>query len=182
MADHDVADGSQIVDLVAFRKGVERLTEQGDPRAGRAAELLTALEGADALAYGVSKAAEEKRFTFGPLYVPDSLDAHKEFARVETLQKAVWDYVRSGDREIRLQHLRHVRAGEWVELSSWPYESEVALSVPGTDEVTKVTLPAGTPYMGVIWDEPAWELVKAGKLRGLSIGGRTERVLADFAS
>ncbi len=37
-------------------------------------------------------------------------------------------------------------------------------------------MPAGTVYMGVIWDDAAWQLVKQGKLGGLSLGGKAIRV------
>ena len=40
--------------------------------------------------------------------------------------------------------------------------------------------PAGTVFLGVIWEEWAWELVKTGKVSGYSIGGRTERVMAEM--
>jgi hypothetical protein len=44
----------------------------------------------------------------------------------------------------------------------------------------KHTYPAGTPFMGVIWEEWAWPLVKSGELRGLSIGGTAQRIEAAF--
>lgn len=134
--------------------------------------------------YAVAKAADAKRFTLGPFYVPDRLDAHDEWASSEDLQQGVWDYVRKGYRDIHLQHTKK-RAGEWVEIVSWPYETEVELVVPG-DEMNKATVrkaqfPEGTAYMGVVWEPWAWDLIKAGKLRGLSMGGFAQRVEVDFA-
>jgi hypothetical protein len=43
-----------------------------------------------------------------------------------------------------------------------------------------VDFPANTVFMGVIWEPWAWELIKTGKLRGYSIGGKAERVLVDL--
>jgi hypothetical protein len=43
-----------------------------------------------------------------------------------------------------------------------------------------VTFPANTVFLGVQWEPWAWELVKADKLRGYSIGGRAQRLLADL--
>jgi len=40
--------------------------------------------------------------------------------------------------------------------------------------------PADTPFLGVVWEDWAWDLVKAGELRGYSIGGRARRVEADL--
>jgi hypothetical protein len=34
--------------------------------------------------------------------------------------------------------------------------------------------------MGVVWEPWAWDLVKAGKLRGYSIGGMAQRMEADL--
>ena len=39
-----------------------------------------------------------------------------------------------------------------------------------------------TPFMGVIWETWAWDLIKAGQLRGYSIGGKARRIEADIAT
>lgn len=40
--------------------------------------------------------------------------------------------------------------------------------------------PANTVFLGVKWEPWAWQMIKEGKLRGYSIGGRAERLLADL--
>lgn len=123
--------------------------------------------------------AEEKKFTLGPLYIPNKLDAHGEWTDEEELQKAVWDYVKSDDRRIRLQHNRDIVAGEWVELMTFPYELKVPMTkADGSD--MEITYPANTVFMGVLWKDWAWELVKAGKVRGYSIGGKARRLSVDI--
>ena len=123
--------------------------------------------------------ADEKRFTLGPWYIPDKADAHNEWTDSEELQNALWNYVKSGDRRIRLQHNKNVVAGEWVETMTWPYPVSVPVTkVDGTIE--EITYPKGTVFMGVQWEPWAWELVKKGKLTGYSIGGKAERVLVDL--
>lgn len=130
------------------------------------------------LTKAVGQVAED-RFTLGPWYVPDQVDAHGEFTDSGELQKALWGYVKSADRGIRLQHDRSIVAGEWVEAMTWPFEVEVPLTkADGT--VTKYKYPAGTPFLGVQWEPWAWELVKAGKLRGYSIGGKSSRIEVDL--
>jgi hypothetical protein len=122
---------------------------------------------------------DEKRFTLAPLYIPNSLDAHNEWTDSDELQKAVWDYVKSGDRRIRLQHNKEIVAGEWLEIMTFPY----ALSIPVVKvdgETNKIEFPANTVFMGVQWADWAWKLVKEGKLRGYSIGGKAQRILADI--
>jgi len=44
----------------------------------------------------------------------------------------------------------------------------------------KMKFPADTVFLGVVWEPWAWEMVKSGKLRGYSIGGRAERLLVDM--
>jgi hypothetical protein len=51
---------------------------------------------------------DEKRFTLGPWYIPDQADAHNEWTDTLELQNALWNYVKSGDRRIRLQHNRDI--------------------------------------------------------------------------
>ena len=120
----------------------------------------------------------EQRFTLGPVYVPNVEDAHKEFTDPDTLQKAMWDWVRKGDRTIYLQHSEKA-AGEMVEILTFPFEIDTELSVPN-EGVTKYKFPANTPFMGVIWEDWAWDLVKAGELRGYSIGGAAKRLEAEL--
>lgn len=116
----------------------------------------------------------EQRYTMGPVYVPNLEDAHGETIEPTELQTAIWDWVRKGDRRIFLQHSEKV-AGEMVEILTMPMETEMSLTVPNQG-VTKYQFPADTPFMGVIWEDWAWDLVKAGKLRGYSIGGQAQRV------
>lgn len=133
--------------------------------------------------FEVSKAVSDEMFTLGPMYIPDRLDAHAEWTDAEELQKAVWSYVKSGDRRIRLQHDRDKVAGEWVEVMTWPYEVEAPMmrkDVAGNDTHEPVTFPAHTVFLGVKWEPWAWQMVKEGKIRGYSIGGRAERLYVDL--
>ncbi len=134
---------------------------------------------ADRAACTVCKADDDRRYTLGPVYVPGRVDAHGDFTDESTLQKALWGWVRKGDRTIRLQHTDK-SAGEMVEVVTWPFEITTKVAVPGGTE-TDVTFPADTPFMGVVWEDWAWELVKAGELRGYSMGGRARKVEAEFS-
>jgi hypothetical protein len=129
--------------------------------------------------YEVSKAEGDKRYTLGAMYIPDRLDAHNEWTDAEELQRAVWDYVRSNDRRIRLQHNRETIAGEWVEVMSFPYELTVPITTPSGIMVNH-TYPANTVFLGVIWEEWAWEKIQNGEILGYSIGGRAERLYVDM--
>jgi hypothetical protein len=124
--------------------------------------------------------SDEKMFTLGPLYVPDFMDAHGEWTDSDELQRAVWEWVKSGDRSIYLQHNRGARAGEWVEVMTMPQPWTVEMQNAAGQPLGQVTYPTGTVFLGVHWDAPAWELVKEGKLRGYSIGGLADRMMVDL--
>jgi predicted ABC-type ATPase len=127
----------------------------------------------------LSKAMDdEKRYTLAPWYVPDVLDAHGEWTDKDEVQRAFWDYLKRDDRSIRLQHNMDIVAGEWVEGLTWPHEVSVPVKHPEGDR--EITFPAGTPFLGVVWEPWAWELIKSGEIRGLSIGGRGKRLEADI--
>lgn len=129
--------------------------------------------------YEVTKAEGEKRYTLGAMYIPDRIDAHGEWTDSNELQRAVWDYVKTNDRRIRLQHNRDIVAGEWVEVMAFPYEITVPIKTMSGVEVNH-TYPANTVFLGVVWEPWAWELVKEGKILGYSIGGRAERLYVDM--
>jgi len=129
--------------------------------------------------FNVSKSVEERQFTLGPMYVPNTMDAHDEWTDDEELQQAVWKYVQSGDRRIRLQHDRDVVAGEWVEIMTLPYPTQVPMmKANGTTE--PIDFPKNTVFLGVIWNDWAWDKIKKGEIRGYSIGGRAERMYVDL--
>lgn len=130
-------------------------------------------------AFSVNKADGAKRYTLGAMYIPDMEDAHGEWTDSDELQRAVWDYVRTDDRRIRLQHNRDLVAGEWVELMSFPYSLTVPITTPDGKE-EQHTYPANTVFLGVIWEPWAWEMVQQGKIRGYSIGGKAERLFVDI--
>jgi len=129
--------------------------------------------------FDVQKAEHEKRYTLGAMYIPDMEDAHGEWTSAEELQGAVWDYVRSDDRRIRLQHNRDVVAGEWVEVMAFPYSLTVPIKTAEGEEMQH-TYPPNTVFLGVIWEPWAWEMVTEGKIRGYSIGGKAERLFVDM--
>jgi Putative phage serine protease XkdF len=174
----------------ATRTGTVRCTVCGRPRPADGASCAglggTATDESEVEAAATLKAAgllvqkaEERRFTMGPMYVPNTLDAHGEWADDDELQQATWNYVRAGDRRIRLQHNRSVVAGEWVEIMTWPWEVTVPMLGPAGEGLT-LTFPPNTVFMGIVWEPWAWALILEGKLRGLSIGGKANRVLADL--
>lgn len=137
-------------------------------------------EGDDSSTPGVIKKDAEMRYTLGPWYVPWSADAHGEWTDPAELQMALHGYIRSGDRDIRLQHNTDIVAGEWVEAMQWPYDVKVPMVNAGNGQVSEVSFPAGTVFLGVVWSPWAWELVKQGKIGGYSMGGTGAGVEVDM--
>lgn len=135
----------------------------------------------DDFGYAVIKtaASAEERYTLGPVYMPGQLDAHGEWATAEDLQKSTWDFVKNSgdDRLVYLQHSDRP-AGEWVEIMAWPHPVTAAMTkaVDGVQKSTPVEFPAGTVYMGVVWEPWAYDMVKSGKITGFSMGGYAQRV------
>lgn len=127
--------------------------------------------------YAVVKARTEDRYTLGPVYMPDTLDAHGEWATAGDLEKASWDFFKAEDHNIYLQH-SDKRAGELVALMPWPHEVEATMqkSIDGVTKSVSTTFPAGTVYAGVLWEPWAWEDVKKGKITGFSMGGWARRL------
>ncbi len=124
--------------------------------------------------------ADERQFTLGPLYVPDFMDSQGEWTDPDTLQKAVWGWVESNDRRIFLQHDREVEAGSWVEVMTMPQPWTVNMLASDGSVAGEVTYPAGTVFLGVVWNDEAWVKVKRGELRGYSLGGMSGSVYAEM--
>ena len=120
------------------------------------------------------KADDVHRFTLGPWYIPNRYDAHGEWTDADELQKSLWEYVKSGDRGIRLQHNKDIVAGEWLEAMSFPVPVTIGMTKDANQK--QVTYPSGTVFLGVQWKPWAWEMVKAGKIQGFSIGGAAARI------
>jgi 2'-5' RNA ligase len=178
-----VLSGKNLSQLKVAHEAMGKVIEKEEQRSKADAIEKVGAEPAvgEGLNYAVTKATDEMRYTLGPLYSPDRKDAHGEWTDPETLHKATIAYVRerfkAGSSRINLQHSDKgdVTVGDMVEVMAWPYEHTVKMTSPGGEERT-LDMPAGTVYMGVIWDEDVWPLVKSGKIGGLSLGGRAVRV------
>jgi hypothetical protein len=107
------------------------------------------------------KANEEMRYTLGVLYPPNHTDLHGEWTTDEELHKAVIAYALQPDKRLRLQHNEAREVGTVVELMRWPDPVETTVMIDGMRK--RVSIPAGTVFLGVIWDAEYWPLVKAGK-------------------
>lgn len=126
---------------------------------------------------------EEQRFTLAPMYLPGTLDGHGEWVEGVDLEQAFHDFMADFASEgIRLQHEPSIVAGKVVEGYILREPLEVDVPVPGDEgRMEKQLYPAGTPMLGTRWEPWAWELVKAGEIRGYSMGGSATPVERDLA-
>jgi hypothetical protein len=123
----------------------------------------------------LAKAAEQ-RLTLAPIYVPDTTDRHQEWASAAELEKAVMEFSRSGNRTVRLQHQHGTAIGTVESAFVWPYEHEAEiLNGRGLSKGTRC-FPAGTAFAWVRWSSEAWQAIKNGRIKGLSMGGRAQRL------
>jgi hypothetical protein len=138
----------------------------------------------------IAKSAPEHRYTFSVVYKASPsmakgseglvLDAHREYITDTDLFDALHGYVESGDRNIYIQHQLTPQygsqsAGKWTQLVQWPYPVPAKVNYPNGVEKAAM-IPANSVFMGVVWEPWSWQLVKAGKIRGLSLGGTARRL------
>lgn len=143
----------------------------------------------DTFEIGVVEKRAEDRYVMGPVYLPDTYDAHGEWATADELAKALTDYVEtstcspSGDnRNIFFQHSAEP-AGKWTQIMQWPKAVQATMqkSVDGVTKAVQETFPAGTVFMGAVLEPWAWDEVKKGRRVSWSMGGWAKRVDAEIA-
>lgn len=116
--------------------------------------------------YGVMKADEEQHYTLGVAYPANKVDAHGEYTSPEELENTAWHWM-AKHGGIGIQH-QDGTLGHGVPVESYIYR--------GPDwTVDNQTIHAGDWLLGVVWDDPAWVLIKKGILTGYSIDGAAFR-------
>jgi hypothetical protein len=121
----------------------------------------------------LAKADAELQYTLVCVYPADKADVavaqdgHRDFASKAAVRDAAWNFLRKGGK-VGLHHADGTDgAGTIVESFLWPGEDWA----PGNGYVVK----EGDWMAGIVWDDPAWELVKAGKIGGVSMQGSARR-------
>lgn len=109
----------------------------------------------------VLKAAEEQRYTLGIAYPVKEVDAHGEYATAQEVEKAAWRYM--ANRQVGLMH-RDGTEGAGTLVESYIYRGP-KWAIDGQ------TVDPGDWLIGVIWEPPAWDLIKSGAITGFSIQG-----------
>ena len=130
-------------------------------------------EAAKSLEYQIAKSTEERRFTLGVAYAPDTpdksvaADGHRDFMTAQEVEKAAWKFLASHPT-VGYNHQEGTTGlGQVVE--SYVYRGPEWVVSP------TLTIQPGTWLVGVVWSEKGWEDVKAGKINGLSMQGNAKR-------
>ena len=121
----------------------------------------------------LDKANDELQYTLVCVYPADkadvavAADGHRDFASKTAVRDAAWNFLRKGGK-VGLAHEDGTDgAGTIVESFLWP----------GDDWATKsgYVVKEGDWMAGIVWDDPSWELVKQGKIGGVSMQGSARR-------
>lgn len=121
----------------------------------------------------VAKASDELQYTLVCIYPADradvavAQDGHRDFASKAAVRDAAWNWLRKGAK-VGLHHADGTEgAGVVVESFLWP----------AGDWTTKVgyVVKEGDWMGGIVWDDPAWALIKDGKIGGVSMQGSAKR-------
>lgn len=119
------------------------------------------------------KAVEERRFTLTVAYPADkadvsvAADGHRDFASKAAVEDAAWNYLMKSPH-VGLWHADGTDgAGQVVESyihrgPDWPQESGYVVK-------------DGDWMLGIVWSPETWELIKAGKIGGVSMQGSARR-------
>lgn len=109
---------------------------------------------------------QEERISVEIMYVPEEFDAHNQFMTAETIRKACEDFnsnLAAGNISANLYHLSNTNKFEIIK--SWI--NEIDMVSPTGQEVKE-----GTWLVKLRYSPELWEMKKAGKIQGVSIGCR----------
>lgn len=136
------------------------------------------------IATRVFKAAPERRYTLAlayPALRPDrgvASDGFRDFATPEAVEDAAWAYLRKG-AAVGLWHARGTEnSGTCVESYVYRGPDWQIDSPDGSQQVIK----AGDWLVGVVWTPQAWDLIKSGRITGVSMQGTATRRKPDPAT
>jgi putative serine protease XkdF len=155
-----------------------------DPKPAAAAK---ATWDGETIATRVLKSEAERRYSLHVVYPADkadvarALDGHRDFASKAVVEDAAWNYMRRY-REVGAFHteeqaaavgatMKATGAAELVE--SYVYRGpDWAIKA---EDGSEVLVKAGDWLAGFIWSPEDWELLKDGKIGGVSVEGKARR-------
>jgi hypothetical protein len=157
---------------VTVEDGSERVVIDG----GSLAKAREPWDGTS-IAARMVKSAPERRFGLYVAYPanrPDvsvAADGHRDFAGPTAVEDAAWSYLRKSPR-VGLDHA-HNTDGAGTVAESYIYRGPdwTLTAADGSTQVIK----AGDWLIGIVWEPDAWEMVKTGRINGVSMQGTAQR-------
>jgi len=146
----------------------------------------------------VSKAGAplvEKQYTLSPLLIPDSPDLEGDTVSRDEIEKSIWG-MGLNDKLLDLEHyLVNEKLGRPVEKYVLPADTlfvknaQIAATPEAQQRIAQIAqlhkelsdmgayrvVPEGSGMLGTVWTGMVWNLIKSGRLRGMSIWGRGTR-------
>jgi hypothetical protein len=131
----------------------------------------------------VLKADDERRYTLDVAYPADkadihkAMDKHRDFASKAVVEDAAWNYMRDF-RNVGLCHTPEQAASVGTELLQQGAAELVESYIyrgPDWPVADDVLVKAGDWLVGFVWTPPAWDLIKSGKINGVSVEGGAKR-------
>ena len=112
---------------------------------------------------------EEEQKAWAPVLIPNETDKQGDVIPVKEIETAAHDFL-AEYRQVDTDH--DLLAGKGVPIESWTLKTDTTFDLPDGSESREY--PAGTWFMGVQFNDEAWDRIKAGELTGFSIYGEAE--------
>lgn len=150
---------------------------------GRGGAVKSTWDGETIAVGPLAKAVPEQRFTLNVIYPADkadvvrAMDKHRDFASKAVVEQAAWEYMRKY-RNVGMCHTPEQAASVGAELLQQGAAELVETGIyrgPDWQVSDDLLVKEGDWLGGFVWSEPAWELIKTGKLGGVSVEGGARR-------
>jgi hypothetical protein len=123
------------------------------------------------------KSAPERRYTLTCAYPagkPDAMtaaDGFRDFASPEAVENAAWSFLTKSPK-VGLWHQQGTDgAGEIVESYVYRGPTWLIKAANGAEH----TIEPGDWLVGIVWSEAGWDLIKSGRINGVSMQGSATR-------
>lgn len=138
------------------------------------------------LFFNIAKADTEKRIVLGPVLVPENFDLQDDIISADEIEKAAHNYMiklnfREDEDFLKTLGLNNKSKRGFMHTE---FNRKIALiesyTAPVDFTIGEREIKAGTWVMAVkVFDDEVWSLVKANRITGFSIGGRSRSMPVD---
>lgn len=133
--------------------------------------------------YPILKQVEDKRLVMGPLLIPETIDLQNEIVSREEIESAAHNYMTKLTFQKDPEFLSKIGLNSRADQGFMHVDFSKKIAVvesyiaPISFELNKRQIIEGTWMVTVkVFDDEVWNLIKAGKIRGFSIGGEARLI------